>query len=265
MKKRLGIGAVVVGLVGSLGVVAAPSASADYPECMEIQQPKITSAVATADGANFTWESKGNGATFKILTTRYYDGEWHYDEGWNGSQWAPAGGALSSFVRWEKDGKIAESVSLQVIQDCYGRAWGVPSTVHRNTAPVVEEQPKPSVETAYITLTPNKKWTEVQVEWAPVLGASAYQVKFMGGGLNDCDQTLTGTKMTWTRDSFCPMSGKYGTYDVWVTPVGPDINGHIKFSDTLRHEKPKVRCVNKSTLKVKNFKTKKCPSGWVER
>ena len=261
MKKRLGIGAVVAGLVASLVVVAAPSASANRPVCMEIQQPKVLTGVATNDGAQFSWENKGPGATYDTYIQRLYNGKWHDDD-----DWGDVGRETGQFVPWVENGTTADAVALSVTQQCIGQSFGVPYTVYRNTAPTDTYTSTSTAQTSYVFLTPNKKWTEVQVDWASVPGATEYEVKLRAPGAGGrCTMTLTGTSFTWTEDSLCPMTGKYGTYSAWVTPIGPDISGLIKASDLETHKKPTVRCVNKSTLKVKNFKKKKCPSGWVKR
>jgi len=255
---------VAFSVIGCLLVsgLLAPPAKADYPNCSDIQQPKITQAVATEEGVQYGWESKGGGATYKILISRYYDGEWHEEGGWEGSKWSPVGGALGTFVPWDKDFKVADSVALQVIQECYGRAWGVPSTVQRNAAPATPQY----VSTAYVSLTPNKKWTEITVSWAAVLGATEYRVSLAyPKSLTRCEVTITGTSFLWTEDSTCELRSRFGSYSAWVTPIGPNINGQLTASEYLTREKPKIRCVKKSNLKVKSFKRKKCPKGWVER
>ena len=235
----------------------SPPANADYPECGRIQQPEVLSGVATDKGAQFAWEDKGSGATYQTWVNRYYNGEWHKDDGWG-----EVGGALGQFVPWEENGVIADSVSLQVIQDCYGRAWGVPFTVERYVPPAT----KPTSQTSYVFLTPNKKWTEVKVDWAPVAGATQYTVEVAAPKSgNRCAMTLTGTTFLWTKDSTCPMTGLYGSYSAWVTPVGPNVNGVLRASEYVQHKKPQIRCVNTSSLKVKKFKRKRCPQGWVER
>lgn len=235
----------------------APPANADYPECGQIQQPKVLSGVATDKGAQFAWETKGSGATYQTWVNRYYNGQWHKDDAWG-----EVGGALGQFVPWEENGITADSVSLSVIQNCYGQAWGVPFTVQRSVAPAAQ----PTSQTSYVFLSPNKKWTEIRVDWAPVIGATQYTVQVAtpkSGGR--CSMTLVGTSFLWTKDSGCPMSGRYGSYSVWVTPVGPDITGVLKASEYVEYKKPQIRCVNTSSLKVKNFSRERCPKGWVKR
>lgn len=249
----------VVALSGAIlmSVLSTPAAHAAYPECGQIQQPKVLNGVATDKGAQFAWENKGSGATYQTWVNRYYNGEWHRDDAWG-----EVGGALGQFVPWEENGITADSVSLSVIQNCYGQAWGVPFTVERVVAPAVT----PTSQTSYVLLTPNKKWTEVTIRWAPVSGATEYRVEVAAPRAGArCSMTLTGTSFLWTKDSTCEMPGRYGSYSAWVTPIGPGINGVLTSSEYVQHDKPQIRCVKKSNLKVKKFSRKKCPRGWVER
>lgn len=113
-----------------------------FPECGQIQQPRIIAAVATPSGAQFTWESRGTGAEFRIWINRYVNGAWVRDDGWG-----EAGGALGAFVPWIENGVVAEGVSLSVVQKCFGQAWGTPSSAWQRDIP----KPTPA---ATVTVTP---------------------------------------------------------------------------------------------------------------
>lgn len=237
-------------------VAGAAAAKADFPECGQIQQPKVLTGVATPEGAQFSWESKGPGVSYSTYINRYHGGKWHKDDGLG-----EVGGALGQFVHWVENGFLADSVSLSVIQNCYGQAWGVPFTVQRNAAPAS----KPPASTTSVLASPSKDWSEITVSWAPVNGATEYQLSFYAPGSTSCTATVTGTQYLWQKNSTCSLPGRYGSYSVGVVPVGPDIAGVSRFSNFLTYARPKIRCVNESTLKIKNFAGKKCPSGWVER
>lgn len=251
----------VFGIVGLLVLtgLSAPQALADYPGCMEIQQPRITLAVATEEGVQYGWESKGGGATYSILIRRYYDGAWHDESGWNDVR-----DALGTFVPWDKDFKVADSVSLQVVQNCYGRAWGVPETVQRSS--VVQEQPQTLAAPPWINLNPNKDWSEIVVYWPLVTGATEYELVMMAAGdSKSCTVTVTGSKYLWHENSQCPNQAKNGSYWVNVVAVAPNLRSLPTMSEMLQKKAPKIRCVKKSSLKVKSFQKKKCPKGWVKR
>ena len=150
--------------LGSATALQSSLAPRGFPQCGEIQQPKVLTGIATPDGAQFTWESKGPGAQFEIFINRYANGTWVKDDGWGF-----AGGALGTFVPWMENGVSADGVSLQVIQSCYGQAWGVPFTVWKSAIPkpsptptvTVTESAKPSAPRKIECV--NRKTSEVKV------------------------------------------------------------------------------------------------------
>jgi hypothetical protein len=94
----------------------ATIARSDYPVCMQIQQPTITGAELSADGALFRWTwatPPDNGSAYSVY--RYINGGWA-----DSVTWGELGGVDALFVPWVDNGVRAEALEIAVVVKCYG-------------------------------------------------------------------------------------------------------------------------------------------------